>query len=154
MSDKTLKELYKDLENHRNFDQGENTIESFLKTVDDIVNKSDVSSLQIILPYFDDNCEYEGIFEGIRVSIEHFPEEEYVRELLKNIHLMIPKGLDFAKTMLARIINDDNSYNFVRKYIKLADPDKFLRILSKIEDEVSWHNPSRSLELRHLMKQT
>jgi hypothetical protein len=152
--EKILEKLYGDLEMCSDFNKGEETIEAFLRTVREIIDVNDASSLQYILPYFDDNCPYDGVFESIRVGIEHFPREDYVHELIKNIHLMNPKSFDFASTMLARLINDDESYGFVKKYVQLADQGMFLKVLSLIESEIDWHDRSRSEELRKMLDET
>ena len=152
VSDKTLDQLYQDLKKFSNFDKGEEYIDAFLRTVSEIIDSGDASALKEILPYFDDNCEYDGIFEDIRVSIESFPRESYVRELLSNIHRMIPKALDFAKTMLARVVNDNESWPFVQRYIMEANKNTILDIITYMELKIDWHDHARSLKLRQKLE--
>ena len=75
-----LESLYKKLELYKDFDAGENA-EKFLNTIDNIVAKNDPKCLKVILPYFDDDSEFNWVLESVSCSIEHLDREQYVHEL-------------------------------------------------------------------------
>lgn len=137
-NDRKLTELYKDLEKYSNFSEDDNT-EKFLDTVDQLVLRGDASSIGKILPYFDDNSDYDWVFESVSKAIEHFAVELYVKELLTNFHILETNAKGFACSMIYPILNNQEALFLFKKYLYLADKLFLKKVLEDIQKRSQRH---------------
>lgn len=135
---KSLEELYQDLETYSDFDKEDNT-EKFLNTIDQIVSKQDSSSISKILKYFDDNSEYGWVMESMSKAIEHFDTQDYVQEILKNIQLFDKKSQEWLLILCFRIFNHNLYLKFFRQNMILASKESLSKLFNIIEKESPYH---------------
>jgi hypothetical protein len=142
---KNLEELYNDLEKYSNFEVDEANTEHFLETVDAIVLKNDPSSVPILLQYFDDNSDYDWVFESARCSIEFFDKESFVDAIIKNISNIKTKR--WNKSFIFSIFNSPEYLTLFRTHMHLADRETLLKLFDLMEKE-SPHHQDLISELR------
>ena len=138
--------LYKKLDEYKNFDR-DNNHEKFLDTVDQIVLSGDPSCIPELLKYFNDESEYSWVFESLSGAIEHFNVTDYVKELLKGLSILFPKGKEWAVSLVSRIFNDKDYLETFRNNMNLADKASLLKLFDIMEKE-SPHHKDLIAELR------
>ncbi len=147
MTIKTLPALYEDLEKYRNFDENPENAELFLNTVDAIVMQKEISSIPILLKYFDDKSEYSWILETLGGAIECYDEEDYVITLIRSSHTMLPKAIEWLSSLMFHIMNSEKHLTIFRHNMHLADKDSLLKLFDVMEEE-SPHHQALITELR------
>ena len=133
-----LPELYKKLEEYSNFDQ-DNNCEKFLDTVDEIFLLKDSSSIQVLLKYFDDQTEYGWILETISGTIECYPREDYIINLLLNFEHMTKNAKNWLKSLVFHILNSPEDLKYFRSYIKIVSEKLLLELFRTMQQESPRH---------------
>lgn len=138
--DKKLEKLYKDLEKYSNFDIDEDNTERFLDTVDEIVLENNPSSIPHILKYFDDNSEYDWVFESLTRLVDIYDNKEYIKILLNYYNIMTPNATYWLKVLIFRLLNNPSSLKILKyELMRIQDPN-FITVLKNLDDGSEPHS--------------
>jgi hypothetical protein len=124
---KELQGFYEDLQRYSDFKNEENT-EKFLEVTDKIILQKNAGSIKEILKYFDDNTEYSWVFESLGSALEYYPKEIYVKELIKNLQLLLIKGPFWADNFFNKIFNHPSYRQIFIKYMHLTSKKNLERL--------------------------
>lgn len=134
-----LHELYKQLEKYKDYENNIDHLEPFLDTVDQIVLKQDPSSIPIILELFNDESNVDWVNTCLRKSIEHYPLDHYIVNLMKYLEIMLSKAPLEADEIFNSIFNDENDFKYFCSQVHLAKKDDLLRLLNVMEIQSPHH---------------
>lgn len=135
---KNLNELYKQLENHSNFDQDDNC-EIFLDTVDEIILRGNPDSITELIKYLDDTTEYSWVIQSMIKSMEHYEIDSYVKEITKNIQFLKNNSIEWLETILCPILNEKKYIQALKKHMMLAPKNCILEIFDIMEKKSPHH---------------
>ena len=144
----SLEQLYKQLEEYKSFDKEDN-IDLFLDTGSEIILQQDPSSIKVLMSYFDDESEYSWVYETLSSGIEHYPMEDYVREICINMEIMEKKAPEFLKYLLYPIMCTPGYPDCFKKNIYLAPK----RLLFKLFDIIERESPEWASLIKELRKE-
>lgn len=136
---KKLEELYEDLEKYKNFDDGDNA-EKFLDTVDSIALIKDWRCISKLISYFNDNDEYDWIQYSLLHTIESFPDDIYVHEVLRNLDTLFECSKNWTVDIIKRMINNANCLGELRPSMHLAPKESLLKLFDLMEKESPHHS--------------
>ena len=154
MPSTTLEELYKNLEQYKNLET-EGHFDQFFDTLDQIALRQDLSSLPVLAKYIDDNCPYDYLQECLIRIFENFNSNDYICFVLKNLDHILKNGSDFVSSLLIRILNSEEHFSILKKYIHLANDASLVKILQSIAKDAdqfkNYEQKKRIAELLHVL---
>ncbi|MGL4825433.1 MAG: hypothetical protein ACRCYZ_00815 [Alphaproteobacteria bacterium] len=137
--EKTLEELYCDLEKYQNFDVGDNT-EKFLDTADQIILRLDPSSIEVLLKYFDDENEYDWVFTSLNSVLEYYPADIYCRELARCLEIFFEKAPIFCSEAFTVLFNSPEYLSLFRANMHLSSKKSLLQLFDLMEHQSPHHH--------------
>lgn len=100
-------------------------VQRFEQTLGQVAALKDPKSIAALLPFFDDNAEYDEMMFSIIHTIEGFDDETYVREILENLASFYAKSPRWALIVHMRIFNSPPTLAAYEQRIKtLTDQQK------------------------------
>lgn len=104
----------------------------------EILDLKDASCIGLLLPFFDDDAEYDELMFSIIHTIEFFDDSDYVRELIDGLPGLWEQSKQWAIVLHMRILNSSTVLEAYLKALSTAsDSSKevFQEILIRIAQE-------------------
>ena len=136
MSEIALHKLHRKLNAYGKLDSKVNTL-NFIKTVDSILSYKDTSSLPHIFKHFRDDEAHYCTFESIKHGVEGCFAENYVSNILQNIHILIENAPEWASFFLFDILHTPSHLKDFQAYIYLASRN--VVFLENLEKKLNRH---------------
>ena len=100
-----------------------------------------------LIELFDDACMFPELMYGLVHALETYPDEIYVRGILRNISEMLKKSPFWLDVLVNRLLNCEKSFQIFRKNMHLAPKDALLALFD-IMDRESPHHRETVVALR------
>ncbi len=136
---KTLIELYQDLDQYRAFDKNKNNCVRFLETVDEIVSRKDASSIKIFFKYFENEGEYDWVFEEVMVALEQYDTKDFLTVFFENSDEFISKAFNRSKYIFTVLMNGAQEFEILKEKYKNFHNELFEKLLDAICELSSKH---------------
>lgn len=107
---------YAKLENASDF-------EGYDATLGEIAELHDSRCIELLLPFFDDQCRFPEMMFSIIHTIERFDDQTYVGELIKSLPNFIEQSPYWAKILHFRIINSAPCFEVYKYQLSKAPED-------------------------------
>ncbi len=114
-------------------------IREFEEQVWGLAQSKDPEVLGKLIDLFDDNCPYEEVMFSLVHAIETYPDEEYVKGVLKKISIGLSHYPDWLQILIFRILNNAKTLMVFRQNLHLASKQDLLNLFSQIEGESPDH---------------
>lgn len=96
-------------------------VERFDATLAQIAGLNDVRAIQLLTPFFDDNCKFPEVMFSIIHTIERFDDETYTGEVLKVLPTLWRQSPYWTNVLHFRILNYGPSRLAYRSRLAQAD---------------------------------
>ncbi len=103
--------------------------------------------LSQLISLFDDNNPYQEIMFGLLHIIETYPNEAYVKAVLRSLKTGLISHPEWTDRMVNRIFNEEDCRNIFHQNLHLADKQTLLQLFDLMEKE-SPHHKKLITELR------
>ncbi len=151
MENKTkLNQLYDELDHYSNFEIEDNS-NHFVDTMYKIVNEEDPESIDILVKYIRDDCEYDWVCQFLALSLGGYEGEPYVKKLIENMPVLLMQAPKWLDDILDNIISDDEDLKEFEKQFHKIDDNCLLKLQEIFEDEESFCHQHLEV-LQRLMK--
>ncbi len=106
-----------------------NRDDDYVQRVENILGQisslDDQDCIRLLLPFLDDNAEYDEMIFSIVHTIEQFDDDTYINELLTNISSLFSKSPRWTIILHMRILNSQTALDAYEARIKtLSDQQK------------------------------
>jgi hypothetical protein len=125
-------------------------VQRFDETLSRIVALDDRKCIGLLLPFFDDDAEYDEMMFSIVHAIERFDDETYVREIMANLATFYARSPRWAVIVHMRILNSPATLTAYEARLKnLSDPQK--QVVSDVLNAVRRKNAKFDLPCNKLL---
>lgn len=114
-----IKKLYEKLELYaqNDFNSGE-YCEEFLDTAHDITLKKDPTSIPILLKYFNEDTDYDWIFECLMGYMENYDNEFYVEKIIESSDFLNKNDPVSVECFFYVMLNTPECLRFLKEMLK------------------------------------
>lgn len=96
-------------------------VERFEATLNQIAELNDPQCIGFLIPFFNDDCDFDEVMFSIIHVIESFTHETFVREILKALPVFWKHSPFWATIIHLRILNTPSALAIYRDQLKKAD---------------------------------
>lgn len=107
--------------------------------------------LDDLMDFFDDECEHPEVMYSLVHAIETFPDEIYLRGIIKNT-FKLDGRIEWFETLFYRVLNSPEYYELLKKHVKVLPSNNRLDEVLDIIYQESKNHRAQVEELRALMK--
>jgi hypothetical protein len=113
-------------------------IQEFEETIWTLSEQQNQIALDQLIQLFDEECNFREVMFSLVHAIESYPDEIYVRGILRNIRFLVQRP-SWAKTLMYGILNNPSSLKIFKTDISGGDIVSLLLLLDMIYKESPHH---------------
>ena len=118
-----ISKLTKDLIDISNTPDADDFVDNFEDKLSEFLELNTPNIIGSLLPFFDDNSEYDELMFSIIHTIEVFEDEIYVKQIINNLRDFCLESPKWASIVHMRILNSDSTLNSYIANLKIATQD-------------------------------